>query len=1149
VAQGFLDQRTHLQEALILYLLAVALAALSAMGTRWEVRDLSLSRWAELALIMLILVVGWGARLYRIDVMPPGAFLDEAVNGLEAAAIAEKNVHPLWSYALSGRPTLHLHLIALLFKISDVNLFVMRLVSIVAGLATLVVVYLFAREAFDRRIALLAMALLAVTRWHINYSRIAFEAILSPFFALCTFYFLIKALRTGRLVLYATSAASLALGLYTYVSFRLMPIVLAAYALILLVAGRWSFVRQTWKGWLLWGLVFLVVVAPLGRFALKNQEAFLGRFKEISVFRVMEEQGSDRPLWENIGKHLAMFNYKGDTCGRHNVPGLAMLGAPLGILFALGIGLALWRWRRPEVLLLLIWLFVNLGAGILTVPTETPHGTRTIANVPIVALIAALFLAELWAAAEGLLRGQRQVVLPAVAGVVLVVGAVELNTYFGQQANHPEVWSAFNGNDSAIARLINELSLDHEIYLSPIYYHFPSDSVIKFIAYHNQEAHQPFNYTEHLPAKGAEKDVAYILEEQQLVLLPYFLKYYPDGTYLEHRDPIGRPMFSSYIVTQDEVEGTQGLVARYYANDDWAGEPTLSRQDVAIDFDWQGSEAPLPLPFSVEWRGTLYVPYHGRYMLLLEGSGQREITLDDEAVGSEPLNLAKGLHSLVIRYRAVGDDRVRLVWSEADSQPEKVPLQSLYAFETPAEGLEAAYYANDSFQGPPASVQIDPVIYANNVLTAAYSIDWHGKLYAPEDGMYRFGTLSDDGSYVYIDGQLVVDNGGMHGAIYREGSMDLNKGYHDIQVKYFESFGGKAMVLYWTRPGKGQEVIPAGFLRYQPLAEIPQVAVSTPSPPPAKTVISQPEVGAVPTPVAVQFPESRFREPLVVWGREGKGDGQFIYPRDVAVDAAGNVYVVDYGNKRIQKFAGDGRLVTQWGAAGAFKGILERLFGRGGQQEGGFKALFALDLDPQGRLVALDSEEGAIWRFSDQGRLIEKIDLSGLGLFGPRDLAVGSGGEIYVVDTGGSRLVKLDAAGKFITAWGTRGTAPGQFVEPSGVALDEDGNVLITDASNGRVQKFDPAGKLLAIWPITGQGGADGSRIAVAPDGRIFVTDSHNNRVLELNIVGQVVGIWGRGGIEDGEFLLPTGITVDAQGNVYVADTGNHRVQKFAPGQ
>jgi DNA-binding beta-propeller fold protein YncE len=117
------------------------------------------------------------------------------------------------------------------------------------------------------------------------------------------------------------------------------------------------------------------------------------------------------------------------------------------------------------------------------------------------------------------------------------------------------------------------------------------------------------------------------------------------------------------------------------------------------------------------------------------------------------------------------------------------------------------------------------------------------------------------------------------------------------------------------------------------------------------------------------------------------------------------------------------------------------------------------------------------------------------------------------------------------------------------VALDEDGNVLITDASNGRVQKFDPAGKLLAIWPITGQGGADGSRIAVAPDGRIFVTDSHNNRVLELNIVGQVVGIWGRGGIEDGEFLLPTGITVDAQGNVYVADTGNHRVQKFAPGQ
>ena len=607
-------------------------------------------------------------------------------------------------------------------------------------------------------------------------------------------------------------------------------------------------------------------------------------------------------------------------------------------------------------------------------------------------------------------------------------------------------------------------------------------------------------------------------------------------------------MLSSYIVTRDEVEAIQGLAARYYANHDWAGEPTLSRQDMIIDFDWRGSEAPLPLPFSVEWRGTLYVPRHGRYTLLLEGPGQREIILDDEAVGSEPLSLAKGLHSLVIRYQAVGDDRVRLVWGEADLPPETVPAQSLYAFETPVEGLEAAYYANDSFRGPPVSVQIDPVIYANNVLPTAYSIDWHGKLYAPEDGTYKFGTLSDDGSYVYIDGQLVVDNGGVHGAIYREGAIDLSRGYHDIQVQYYESFGGKAMVLYWARPGKGREVIPSSFLRYQPTTEIPQVAVSVPSPPPTETVASQPDVKTVPTPVAGRFPESEFLEPLAVWGSEGKGDGQFIYPRDVAVDGAGNVYVVDYGNQRIQKFTGDGRLLTQWGAAGASTGILDRLFGRGGQQEG-FKALFALDLDPQEHLVALDSEEGAIWRFSSEGRPIEKIDLSPVGLFGPRDVAVGSEGEIYVVDTGGSRLVKLDAAGRSVTAWGSRGTAPGQFIEPSGVAIDGEGNLLVADASNGRVQKFDPTGKLLAIWPITGQGGADGSRIAVAPDGRIFVTDSHNDRLLELDTDGQVVHIWGRGGVEGGEFLLPTGITVDAEGNVYVADTGNHRVQKFAPGQ
>ncbi len=139
------------------------------------------------------------------------------------------------------------------------------------------------------------------------------------------------------------------------------------------------------------------------------------------------------------------------------------------------------------------------------------------------------------------------------------------------------------------------------------------------------------------------------------------------------------------------------------------------------------------------------------------------------------------------------------------------------------------------------------------------------------------------------------------------------------------------------------------------------------------------------------------------WGRFGNGDGEFQFPRGVAVDDAGNVYVADRNNDRIQKFDSSGSYLTQWGGPGSGDG---------------------------------------------------QFDL-------PSGVAVDFAGNVYVADFNNNRVQKFDSSGTHITQWGTNGSGDGQFSAPLGVAVDAAGNVYVADSGNDRIQKFDSSGVYL----------------------------------------------------------------------------------------
>lgn len=86
-------------------------------------------------------------------------------------------------------------------------------------------------------------------------------------------------------------------------------------------------------------------------------------------------------------------------------------------------------------------------------------------------------------------------------------------------------------------------------------------------------------------------------------------------------------------------------------------------------------------------------------------------------------------------------------------------------------------------------------------------------------GIWTFYTESDDGSRLYIDGSLVVDNGGLHGMEERSGAVQLRAGEHEIKIDFFENGGGAGCKASWEGPGTGKQIIPAGALFHRKSAE------------------------------------------------------------------------------------------------------------------------------------------------------------------------------------------------------------------------------------------------------------------------------------------------------------------------------------------
>jgi hypothetical protein len=283
--------------------------------------------------------------------------------------------------------------------------------------------------------------------------------------------------------------------------------------------------------------------------------------------------------------------------------------------------------------------------------------------------------------------------------------------------------------------------------------------------------------------------------------------------------------------------------------------------------------------------------------------------------------------------------------------------------------------------------------------------------------------------------------------------------------------------------------------------------------------------GAPPTPPATPTLTVFAGVPSGLGSRDGTGSAaRFNYPRGIAVDGTGNVYVADSGNHTIRKITPSGVVTTLAGTAGSW-----------GSADG----------------------TGVAARFNTPGAI-----------------AVDGTGNVYVADTYNHTIRQITPSGVVTTFAGTAGSmgsadgasAAAQFNFPSGVAVDGAGYVYVADANNHTIRKISPAGVVTTLAGMAGSvGAADGTGsaalfntprgLSVDGSGSVYVADTGNStirKVTPAGVVTTLAGTAGSRGSADGtgtsaQFWNPWGVSTDGTGNVFVADSWSQTIRRITP--
>jgi len=233
---------------------------------------------------------------------------------------------------------------------------------------------------------------------------------------------------------------------------------------------------------------------------------------------------------------------------------------------------------------------------------------------------------------------------------------------------------------------------------------------------------------------------------------------------------------------------------------------------------------------------------------------------------------------------------------------------------------------------------------------------------------------------------------------------------------------------------------------------------------------------------------NEINQPILIFGSNGKENGQFQNPYGIAISSKGSIIVCDYHNDRIQIFDSKGNFLSTFGSNGNGNGQFQNPYG----------------------------------------------------------IAINSKGNIIISDQSNHRIQIFDSEGNFLSKFGSNGNGNGQFSSPRAICIDKNDRIYVCDYCNNRIQIFDSKGTFISKFESrknrNGNGQFDGpTGIAINSKGIIFISNIENHLIQVLNLQGVYISKIG----SVGQFNYPRGICVDQYDNILVCDYRNQRIQIF----
>ncbi len=431
-----------------------------------------------LLFLLIILAIAAFFRLWQLNQIPPGLYPDVAMNGNDALQSLRTGNFKLFYPENNGREGMMMWLIALSFSVFGVSIWSMKIVAAIIGILTVLGLYLLTKELLSkwnenasRYVALLASFFLAISFWHLNFSRIGFRAILLPFVLVFSFYFLFRGFRTQKIWSFILAGVFFGLGFYTYTSFRMavliLPFVLIPYWFIYKSQNlKKKFILYT--SYFL--LSTLLVALPIGIYFLRNPQDFISRATPISVF---SQPNPILALAKSLVMHLGMFNIYGDPNWRHNYAGSPELFWPIGILFLIGFILStkylISSIKNKDYFQFTVYsflfsvFFAMLLPGVLTYE-GLPHSLRVIGVIPAVFIFSSLGAWKSYEFLDRMIKNKKMFAF-ACFFFLAAFAASEASKYFVLWGKNDKVKDAFTQTYADIGNFLNSLPQDVKKYV------------------------------------------------------------------------------------------------------------------------------------------------------------------------------------------------------------------------------------------------------------------------------------------------------------------------------------------------------------------------------------------------------------------------------------------------------------------------------------------------------------------------------------------------------------------------------------------------------------------------------------------------------------------------------------------------------------